>query len=420
MALTRITSGVISANAVSAEKLANGSISSRTLGNNSIELRHLSSSANFTGSIDTVQANLTANSIQFTANLNTTSSNIASISANVNIVSTNVAGVAANTIQNKANVDTALANVIQLNANIDVVQNNVAAIIDGSTAFTGEVTMSDDLIVSGNLIVNGDTTTANSINMIVQDRMIMLANSATGTPAADVGFLFNRGNQGNAAFFYDETATTFKIADTQDPSSNTSLSPVTLSNLAVGKLSFDGADLSTAIADNRSGAVSTVFATDLTASRALSSDASGKIAVATTTLVELNYLSGVSGGIQAQLDLLDSQANAHDTFTKLNANINTVSGNVDAGVGLLKEVNVATSTGSSNVFFAKVPSGTQHPTNIANVNVFIDGIRQEPDDPGTSNNDFVYDTSDASVTITDPSLPSGLKVLIDVLAPRPS
>ena len=74
------------------------------------------------------------------------------------------------------------------------------------------VTFTDDVIVTGNLIVSGDTTTSNSINMIVQDRMIMLANSATGSPADDIGFLFNRGNQGNAAFFYDESAKTFKVS----------------------------------------------------------------------------------------------------------------------------------------------------------------------------------------------------------------
>ena len=94
--------------------------------------------------------------------------------------------------------------------------------------------MSDDLVIAGNLVVSGDTTTANSINMVVQDRLLMLANSATGTPAADVGLLFNRGNQGNAAFFYDESAKTFKISDTKDPSTNTAISPVTSGNLDVG------------------------------------------------------------------------------------------------------------------------------------------------------------------------------------------
>ena len=426
MALTRVTSGVLGSNAVSAEKLANGSITSRTLGNNSIELKHLSSSANFTASINTVTANV--NTLQ--ANINTVASNVGSVIANVNVVTANVRDVAANSIQNRTNVTTALANVIQLNANIDVVSANVVAVEARrssnlvSPTFTGQVTMDDDLIIAGNLIINGDTTTSNSVNMVVQDRMLMLANSATGAPTADVGILFNRGNQGNAAFFYDESATTFKVSDTKDPATNVSISPVTAGNLDVGILTaaavkFDGADLSTAITDNRSGAISTVYATDLTASRALSSDASGKIAVATTTLVELNYVNGVTGDIQTQIDAKDSQANAHDTFTKLNANINVVNQNVDSGVGLVKKVNTATSTGSSNVFYVATPTATQRPSDIDKVNVFLDGVRQTPDSLTGSNNDFVYNSADASVTITDPNLPSGLTVIIDALCPRP-
>lgn len=401
MALTRVTSGVLSSNAVSAEKLANGSITARTLGNSSILLQHLGSTANFTSSINTVQANLTANNIQHTANINSVSTNVAAISANVNIVSGNVGGVAANTIRNKANVDTALANVIQLNANINVVQANVAAIIDGTTAFTDAVTMNDDLIVTGNLIVNGDTTTANSVNMVVQDRMLMLANSATGAPAADVGVLFNRGNQGNAAFFYDESAQTFKISDTKDPSTNVALSPVTAGNLDVGILTaatvkFNGADLNTALTDNvaalqaRITANSTAFQAEDTA-------------------------------LQARITANNTLLNSNDfiTFTRLNANINVVSANVDSGVGLVKKVNSAVSTGSSNVFFVATPTAAQKPSDIDKVDVFIDGIRQRPDSLTGSNNDFVYSSTDASVTITDPALPSGLIVIIDALCPRP-
>jgi len=72
--------------------------------------------------------------------------------------------------------------------------------------------------------------------MDVDDTMIMLANGTTGSPANDIGILFNRGDEGNAAFFYDESSTTFKLSDTKDPTSNTSLSPVTAANLSVGIL----------------------------------------------------------------------------------------------------------------------------------------------------------------------------------------
>ena len=113
----------------------------------------------------------------------------------------------------------------RLNANLDVVQDNVAAIIDGTTNFSGEVTMTDDLIVTGNLTVNGTTTTINTTNMDVDDTLIMLANGTTGSPSNDIGILFNRGNQGNAAIFYDESAKTFKFSDTKDPNSQTPLYP---------------------------------------------------------------------------------------------------------------------------------------------------------------------------------------------------
>ena len=49
------------------------------------------------------------------------------------------------------------------------------------------------------------------------------------------------------------------------------------------------------------GGATTITASNLTASRALSSDASGKVAVATTTLAELNFVNGVTSAIQTQI-----------------------------------------------------------------------------------------------------------------------
>ena len=190
-------------------------------------------------------------------------------------------------------------------------QLDAKAALAGAT-FSGQVNMNDDLVVTGNLIVNGDTTTANTVNMVVQDRMLMLANSATGAPGSDVGLLFNRGNQGNAAIFYDESARTFKLSDTKDPSSNVTLSPVTASNLDVGivtaaslvatAITQNGATLDNLIGSNVDGAISTVNDTNLTASRALASDGSGKIAVSAVTSTELGYLDGVSSAIQTQIN----------------------------------------------------------------------------------------------------------------------
>ena len=455
MSLTRITSGVVSSNAISAEKIANGTIVSRHLAIESVELKHLAASANQTAGINTITANV--NTVQ--GNVNTVQANVNAQRTNVNIVSSNVGNAEAFTAnveaRRVANIAGAISTVLtaDLTASRALVSSGSGKIavsdvtatelgyVDGVTsaiqtqldavesrraANLVTATFTDDVIITGNLIVNGDTTTANSINMVVQDRMLMLANSATGAPAADVGLLFNRGNQGNAAFFYDESASTFKLSDTKDPSSNTSLSPVTASNLDVGiitaatlnatAITQNGATLDNLIGSNVDGAISTVNDTDLTASRALVSTGAGKIAVSDVTATELAHLDGVSGALQGQIDakiaITDSASNDFITFTRLNANINVVSAN--AGIGLKQLTNVITS-GGANTFHVATPPAS-NPTTISNVQVFIDGLAQKPK-TSSSDNDYIYTAGSGLVTITDASLPSGLTVQITALYP---
>jgi len=70
---------------------------------------------------------------------------------------------------------------------------------------------------------------------------------------------------------------------------------VTITN---GVLSVADADIQAGI----TGAASTITADNLTASRALASNVNGKVDVASTTLAELNHLTGVSSSVQDQLD----------------------------------------------------------------------------------------------------------------------
>jgi len=57
------------------------------------------------------------------------------------------------------------------------------------------------------------------------------------------------------------------------------------------------------------GGASTIATSDLTASRALVSNSSGKVAVSSVTSTELGYVSGVSSAIQTQLDAKNVKAN---------------------------------------------------------------------------------------------------------------
>ena len=54
------------------------------------------------------------------------------------------------------------------------------------------------------------------------------------------------------------------------------------------------------------GGASTIITSDLTISRASISNASGKVAVSTVTNTELGYLSGTTGSVQTQFDILSS------------------------------------------------------------------------------------------------------------------
>lgn len=407
MALTRITSTVMESNAVSGEKLANSSITSRTLTDASVQLRHLATTANFTGNIDTVQANV-----------NTVQANVNAQRANVNTVSSNVDLVAANTIQNKSNVDIANANTIQINANLDIVSSNTDAVEARrvanliSTTFSGQVNIDDDLIIAGNLVINGDTTTANSVNMIVQDRMIMLANSATGTPAADVGLLFNRGNQGNAAFFYDESSVTFKISDTLDPATNTTISPVTAGNLDVGILSaanvvFSGTDLHVALTDNVDTLTTNINTLEANADAIESRRDTNVSVAASNDFVTYTRLNANLNATTANINIVSANVEARNV--QLNANIDVVQDNVTAltgGATLFSPfVNVNTATGTSNVFF--LGKDVASDSNI--ITVTLDGVFQ-------ANTEFVAHFANDTIQFTDATIPSGTIVTTFVLA----
>jgi len=85
------------------------------------------------------------------------------------------------------------------------------------------------------------------------------------------------------------------------------------------------------------GAATTIDDADLTASRAVVSDGSGKIAISDVTSTEIGYLDGVSSAIQTQLDTkistADSASNDFVTYTQLTANINLVQDNVASASG---------------------------------------------------------------------------------------
>ena len=94
--------------------------------------------------------------------------------------------------------------------NIGTATSGVAISIGHSTS---EVTVNDNLTVTGDLTVNGATTTISTTNLEVEDSLILLSDGASGSPVNDQGIIFDRGSSANAALIWDESADMFKFAN---------------------------------------------------------------------------------------------------------------------------------------------------------------------------------------------------------------
>jgi len=87
------------------------------------------------------------------------------------------------------------------------------AFCDLTTAQTvaGVKTFSDNVVMSGNLTVNGTTTSIQTTNSVVKDALIELGNGTSGSPSNDAGLVIERGSSANAFIGWDESADKFIV-----------------------------------------------------------------------------------------------------------------------------------------------------------------------------------------------------------------
>ena len=104
---------------------------------------------------------------------------------------------------------------------------NFALDVAGNTRITGNQT------ITGDLIVQGTTTSIDSQNLVVEDNILTINENASAD--TDSGIMINRGSSQNpAVIFWDETDDVFKVATTtSDGSTRTDLTSVSLANLRV-------------------------------------------------------------------------------------------------------------------------------------------------------------------------------------------
>lgn len=123
-----------------------------------------------------------------------------------------------------------------LTSNITLSVDSTVVRTTGAQNINGLKTFTDSVIISGDLTVQGNTTTIGTTNLLVEDKFIELASNTTGTPSGDVGIYLNRGDQGNSAIYYDQSEGYFSLVNTLDPATNTVVSPTSFAALKVGTI----------------------------------------------------------------------------------------------------------------------------------------------------------------------------------------
>jgi len=170
------------------------------------------------------------------------------------------------------------------------------------------VSVNGDAVITGNLTVNGATTTVSSTNTTIEDSLLELATGTTGTPSNDVGVVIERGDSDNVFIGWDESADKVKVGTGSFTGSSTGSLTIAVadfeaagivgSSLSDGTLSIASGSISSGVAATFSGAVTGGSLTDGTAT--ISSGAiSGATNVTASGTVQFGSLSDGSISITA-------------------------------------------------------------------------------------------------------------------------
>ena len=117
------------------------------------------------------------------------------------------------------------------------------AVATSSNVTFADVAATGNVTITGNLDVNGTTTTLDTTNSTITDRLIELGNGTTGTPANDMGLVFERGSSDNVFIGWDESADAIAIGTGSFTGASTGDLSFTRANLNVSAI--DAASLST-------------------------------------------------------------------------------------------------------------------------------------------------------------------------------
>ena len=256
----------------------------------------------------------------------------------------------------------------------DSVDTDVFVVVDVSADQTKKMTKAEAVTA-----FSGDVETRRAANVTLMN------NEDTALQARIAANATLRANE--------DTALQARIAANTLVAASNDFATFTRLDANINVVSSNAAAVETRRTNNIAGAVSTITTSDLTASRALVSSGSGKVAISDITATELGHLDGVSSGIQTQLDAKASESTRATNAAALAAGIASSSPDITVS-------NILHTTSTANSY---ATGGTT--SDIDKVLVYLSGIYQ-------TENQYVLGNSTHNVQFKDATLAAGLELEI--------
>lgn len=187
--------------------------------------------------ISTLQSNVSSNDSDISslqADVSTAQSDISTLQSNVSSNDSDIASLQSDV---SANTSAISSN----DSDISALQTKVGSLAtDGNSAsFSGDISAAN-AVFSGNLTVQGTTTSVQTTNIDVTDSLMNLSKgAASGANASnDGGFIVERGSsESNVAFIWDEGDDMFKVLSTSATAASTDISGT---DSSAARAKFDG------------------------------------------------------------------------------------------------------------------------------------------------------------------------------------
>ena len=220
---------------------------------------------------------------------------------------------------------------------ITVSNSGVGAV---TLSLPANVTISNNLVVTGDLTVSGNTTTVNTEQLNVEDNIITLNSGVTGAPALNAGVEINRGASTDVSILWNET--TDKWTFTNDGTNYVNLGDVTAAALIAAAggdgtngqaLTTNGSgvlDFTTIVGTTEASIISAVGA-DGANGAVLMTNGAGDLSFTTLTAAKISdFTANTRAQISVSGDLAYNSSTGVISFTNDAGDIESVT----AGTGL--------------------------------------------------------------------------------------